>query len=257
MKIDPKPLPAYARRARYESWLDTGFGISVLDTWSVLWGMLLPLAFLLIAAFYNPTDWARGEALPAGVLIHKWPHLVLQYPLVVFSAVGMGVWVFAEEEHRCRPWVAFALAGGAVLWLELLSVWVSALSAGRLVQVIWPLILVALSPLAGLVMTLPYAAIAYSAGGSARSGEPGLRALAGLLGFMAIVLTLPLFYVWVMAIVLATPLAALTYSVATWRWLTEGRGERRISLRQLMLAGAWLSWNLAAWRWAATSMLRP
>lgn len=194
---------------------------------------------------FKDVDWQSGRLRDYAVLVYGWPHALFLYPLVMFSTAGYVHAAFSSEGSDLPAWAWYGLLGGVALWFELWVAWCLAMSLEGAVVV------TLVSPVLGAFVVLPFAAIA---DGLSTDAEP--PHWAGAIAFLVLFATLFIWPVWVFALVPAAPLAVFTYVMVGWERLQKLEPkDRRLSLRGLMLAFAWVSANFAAWRLAIQSML--
>ena len=223
------------------------------QSWLVLWGVVAPSIFLLLAAWFEKPDWQSGALGDYALLLYHWPHLLPVYPLVVFSTAGMCALIYSPERASRWPWVRFAVCTGVIVWIELGVIWFGGVE--RTFEPEFGMVVLFLGPFAGFLITLPFAAIAYGVSGSNKEWQE-LQAGSLVAGIFLLFCTIPIFGVWLFALVPAAPLAVWTFGWASYHSLsTIKRAERRISLKMLMVIVTWLSANFAAWRVSIDMML--
>lgn len=194
--------------------------------------------------------WQSGEFGVYAVLLFRVPSMIGIYPLLCFSGAALAKHIFRYQGSETPTWTLAAVLSGLILWVELYVVWCGAVSeeiapdAALIVTFMW-------APMSLLVSSGVFAAIATAEAVKVRENLWSWKGLATLLGVVVGGLLLAGFPVtFLIAMVVACPLAGFAYGWATWEIFRAIRGRLRVSLAALLIAVAWLSYNFAAWRYA-------
>ena len=228
------------------------------STWWFLWGLLFPGVYLLFAAGFNEVYWQSGALSDYAILLHNWPCLVFVYPMVIFSAAGLGTVLWCPADSHRRTWVRFAVFSGVVVWFGLWIAWVFGVQGPF--DRSTPFFVTLLCPLLGGAITLPFVGLVYGSQSLIspnRLGHDDDKKLL-ILGtcLLLFACTVPVIGIWFFALVSAAPLALVTYGwAATVCFMSIPKEDRRLSLKMAMMIVTWLSANFAAWRFAVNLML--
>ena len=216
--------------------------------WLIVWGMFCPVVFLLaVDKFYVEDLWQSGEYAVYCILLFRPRALRWLYPLLAFSACGLGYHVFRSRKKKPPTWMLFAVLSGAVLWLEIYFAWCGiTLRDGGLSR--WFMGTFVGFPIAGLILIQPPVAIAYLV--QLARGNDDLFSAASIVATVLIVALAALVYWggWILCVAVAVPLALSAYVWASIELYGSLRERWRVSIATLMLVFIWFSVNLASWR---------
>ncbi|MEN1680481.1 MAG: DUF6688 family protein [Planctomycetota bacterium] len=249
-------------------WFTLHFKSVYQRSWLAVWGIAAPAAFLLAATTYTldrPEWWQSGSPAVLAILMHHWPNAVLIHALLLPASYAM--YRVARFPDRPKPaWIGFALASGAVLWLELFIAWIPATQGSGLPALAFSPIVGSLVPLG---VTLAYFLCKRIWINQRRSKDAERNDVDHVLTVVAVfaigifvVLAIAtggeafqgpaifVFFGGLLSMFFATPLALATYGWQTYRFVRSNPGGWRVSLSSLMLIFTWLSANVAAWTFA-------
>ena len=209
-------------------------------------GVVLPFFCLLISYPAGPT-WQSGKLNAYAQLLLSHKSSMAQYPFLLYSMICMVLVVLQPARFSNRTLVRLGIFTGVLLAAEHWLVFQFACS--DLTDIALSVLLSAVAVFVPWLLTWLFGLLVQ------KFGKEPVLVIVSLGGFLIVIFYFPLAVIIVLWC--STPWALASYLAVSIHLVRgDGRTSFRFSLAQLLIAFAWLSAHLGAWRISFLVMLR-